>query len=190
MPDTAPEIKINLPGSSDPALADTPTGFKRQWFMGTWSVVWSTLPMWKVDVTIKYTPLSEGDYNKFESDVSYSPRKGGSVSRVVGVERLSPGTNGATFDWRGNGWLVLITSHWEVLGYGVETVDGAEVEWAVTSFSKTLFTPAGLDLYLRAKTDTPVSAEVRKAVIERVVPHVREAGADVGRLGAQGFEVP
>lgn len=84
------------------------------------------------DVNIKYTTLSEGDYNKFESDVSYRPRKGGSVSRVVGVERLSPGTNGATFDWRGNGWLVFVTSHWEVLGYGVQVVDGVEVEWAVT----------------------------------------------------------
>lgn len=35
---------VNPPGSSAPELLD----FDSNWFMGTWSVIWSTLPMWKV----------------------------------------------------------------------------------------------------------------------------------------------
>lgn len=39
-------------------------------------------------------------------------------------------TNGATFDWRGKGWLFFVNSHWEVLGYGKD--ETANLEWAVT----------------------------------------------------------
>ena len=38
-------IAIHEPGSSHPTLCQ---GFDHQWLMGTWEVVWSTLPMWKV----------------------------------------------------------------------------------------------------------------------------------------------
>jgi len=39
-------------------------------------------------------------------------------------------TNGATFDWRGKGWLFFVSSHWEVLGYGKD--EPSNLEWAVT----------------------------------------------------------
>jgi len=42
--------------------------------------------------------------------------------------------------------LKIASSHWEVLGYGAE-----EGGWAVTYFAKTLFTPAGIDVYSREK---------------------------------------
>lgn len=41
---------------------------------------------------------------------------------------------------------MIASSHWEVLGYGDE-----EGGWAVTFFAKTLFTPAGVDVYARRK---------------------------------------
>lgn len=40
---------------------------------------------------------------------------------------------------------MIASSHWEVLGFGDEG-DG-EGRWVVTYFAKTLFTPAGIDVY-------------------------------------------
>jgi hypothetical protein len=42
-------------------------------------------------------------------------------------------TNGATFDWKGKGWLFFVSSHWEVLGYGKD--EASNLEWAVTCTS-------------------------------------------------------
>ena len=50
--------------------------------------------------------------------------------------------------------MTLITSHWEVLGYG--ELEG-EHQFVVTYFSKTLFTPAGVDVYSRKKEGVPES---------------------------------
>lgn len=49
--------------------------------------------------------------------------------------------------------LMIASSHWEVLGYGdLEN----EHQWAVTYFAKTLFTPAGIDVYSRKKEGLPM----------------------------------
>jgi hypothetical protein len=43
-----PQIQIHEPGSTHASLVDGPGGFDRTWFLGTWGVAWSTLPMWNV----------------------------------------------------------------------------------------------------------------------------------------------
>jgi len=43
---------------------------------------------------------------------------------------------------------MIASSHWEVLGYGGE--EGGD-QWVVTYFAKTLFTPAGIDVYSKRK---------------------------------------
>lgn len=58
--------RIHAPGSTDSTLADGPNGFDRKWFMGTWGVAWSTLPMWNVSPPIsshlyEEMSLSSGD---------------------------------------------------------------------------------------------------------------------------------
>lgn len=74
--------------------------------------------------------------------------------------------------------LAIATSHWQLLGYSLpsasspasSTVDSstqssAEPSWAVTYFSSTLFTPAGLDIYARdpsTLTDEYVEGLVKK----------------------------
>ncbi|EAL23603.1 hypothetical protein CNBA2500 [Cryptococcus deneoformans B-3501A] len=162
---------LHKPGSTHPSLSDGPDGFDRSWFMGKWGVVWSTLPMWKdkKDVTITYTPVAkrcEAKIVEFEDLVEYktkSSTNGGKTNTsksqdeepgrcandiaVKGIDTLSPGSNGATFDWKGKGLLFFVHSHWEVLGYGKDVEQG--LEWAVTYFSRTLFTPAGIDIYVR-----------------------------------------
>lgn len=67
----------------------------------------------------------------FNSSVTYTSRSGGKQKEVAGVERLAPGTNGATFDWTGNGWMRLLHSHWGVVGTG----ELNDVDWCVISES-------------------------------------------------------
>ena len=124
-------------------------------------------------------------------------------------------TNGATFDWKGKGWLFFVSSHWEVLGYGRE--DSSNLEWAVTctsfsplpylfsqqhakrpeelmiDFSKTLFTPSGIDIYIRSSPSggsTPTT-EQRQELLEKVIVAVQGCKVGgVGELAKKGFQVP
>lgn len=147
-------------------------------------------------MTITYTP-KESTTTSFASDVAYRPRSSSaSKSHVRGVETLAKANNKATFDWRGNGLLWLITSHWEVIGLGrwegyewVVTCEFSLVAGLMPAFSKTLFTPAGLDLYVRALDDAPVNEAARKDIIEHVVAAVLEV-AEVRELAKGGFAVP
>ena len=77
--------------------------------------------------------------------------------------------------------LMIASSHWEVLGYG-DLED--EHQWVVTYFAKTLFTPAGIDVYSRKKEGLP----------EAVLTTIKEAFAaiehePVQKLAEEMFEV-
>ena len=76
---------------------------------------------------------------------------------------------------------MIASSHWEVLGWG--DLDGGD-QWAVTYFAKTMFTPAGIDVYSRRK----------EGVSAPVVEEVKEALAGIGdeglkKLAGEMFEV-
>ena len=95
------------------------------------------------------------------------------------------------WNWRGKGWLMIAASHWEVLGWGGGAAAGGEEsakikkgEWAVTYFAKTLFTPAGIDVYSRDEG----------GLGEEMVEHIKEALAKseddaVKKLADTLFEV-
>ncbi|KIR77199.1 hypothetical protein I306_05790 [Cryptococcus gattii EJB2] len=187
---------LHHPGSTHSSLSDGPDGFDRSWFMGKWDVVWSTLPMWKdkKDVTITYTPTNRRQETRiveFEDLVEYRARSSADGSKtytskcqnkeprgranditVRGIDTLSPASNGATFDWKGKGLLFFVHSHWEVLGYGKDVEQGQE--WAVTYFSKTLFTPAGIDIYIRTIpfSSKPQNFIAHEALLQRVPGNV------------------
>lgn len=103
--------------------------------------------------------------------------------------------------WRGSGWLKVASSKWEVLGYGTITIlipgptedksghadgNGEEerVEWMVTYFSRTLFTPAGIDIYARPRAVVP---EELLAGIKRGLKDT--ADVVLGRLAEELFPV-
>lgn len=118
------------------------------WLAGSWHVTHSTLPMWrsKRRVVITYTALPD---SKLDDLVEYDD---GKPKTVRGVDTPLAGAGGWAWDWRGKGWLAIASSRWEVLGYGDEegTGEGEERrQWVVTYFAKTLFTPAGIDIYSR-----------------------------------------
>ncbi|KAI0205726.1 hypothetical protein F4808DRAFT_242623 [Astrocystis sublimbata] len=126
------------------------------WLSGTWTVTHSTLSMWRSsqNVRITYTPqqtaaTDNGAPAINDNLVEYEKKGGkGGVKTVLGVEKPDPTIPGA-WNWRGKGWLMIASSHWEVLGWGERPLpagDGVE-RWAVTWFAPTLFTEEGIDLY-------------------------------------------
>jgi hypothetical protein len=107
--------------------------------------------MWRSarNVRITYKDLGEGGVDDL---VEYE--KSGSLKNVPGIDKQQgPGS----WNWRGKGWLKLITSHWEILGWGERpTGDGGQVErWMVTWFASTLFTEEGIDVLTDRRDGLP-----------------------------------
>lgn len=127
------------------------------WLTETWHVTHSTLPMWKSkrNVRIKYSPLPPSvpsipaeNTDRMDDIVTYQSLNGEKVSTIQGVDKVAgDGDARGEWDWRGKGWLKIASSHWEVLGWGDEEESGNK--WVVTVFAKTMFTPAGIDVYSR-----------------------------------------
>jgi hypothetical protein len=112
---------------------------------GMWHVAYSTLPMWKSNrnVTITYTPHPDIE-GAWDNLVKYQPVSSEKWKTVEGVEKPDPNVASA-WNWRGNGWLKIASSHWQVLGYG----GNGQEAWCVIWFEKTLFTPAGMDVLVK-----------------------------------------
>ncbi|OCH93106.1 hypothetical protein OBBRIDRAFT_790577 [Obba rivulosa] len=188
----------NLPDATSvivlpPDAQNLPMDFDLEQFMGAWYVTHSTLPLWKTkkDVSITYTPRLRSSTQQppqFDDVVRYRSTSDHSTSelhRVVGVDTLllPPGPQGAhspRFKWRGKGWLIIASSRWQILGLGG---GGSSPGWALTYFEKTLFTPAGLDIYARSPEGLPAN------LVHDIIDKTRALGGDVGKLAEEFFEV-
>ncbi|VDB95153.1 unnamed protein product [Peniophora sp. CBMAI 1063] len=158
--------------------------------MGTWYVTHSTLPMWKSkkDVTITYAPIAD-DATRFDDVVEYrslssSPDK--DRTKIVGVDTLvaPEGKPAVRFKWRGRGWLVIASSRWQLLGYGNGSADADDgPAWAVTFFEKTMFTPAGIDIYARTSEGLP------DTLVEQIKSGLASLGGQVGDLAGDIFAI-
>lgn len=151
----SPTSKISLrapntaSGATETSSSFTPPPIP--WMEGTWHVTHSTLPMWRkarnVAITYKSLPSNTPDGPlRLDDTVSYQSLSSDKVKTVSGIDTPADGLG--AWHWRGKGWLIIASSHWQVLGYG-----GGEGEdqWVVTYFAKTMFTPAGIDFYSRKK---------------------------------------
>lgn len=86
---------------------------------------------------------------------------------------------------------MIASSRWEVLGYGSDLTGAAPgtenqaKDWVVTYFSKTMFTPAGIDIYSRSEDG--VSAEC----VERIKTELAKLEDDgLKKLAGEIFEIP
>ncbi|MBK4346557.1 hypothetical protein [Lacisediminihabitans changchengi] len=108
---------------------------------GSWHIGATNFPMWlrgdRLNPTLSYEVRSEQPL-KFLDTVTYSTRAGVRKS-IVGVDTL----RGDGLVWRGRGILLPFRSHWKVEGTGPSD------EFVVTRFSKSLVTPAGVDIMVR-----------------------------------------
>ena len=107
---------------------------------GTWYIAMTDLPLWrKRSGVVSYQSLPDGNL----ADV-ICWRQGRRAGHIVGIDR--PITDdGWQWEWRGVEPLTLFArSRWKFLSGSIQQ------GWAVTQFEKTLFTPAGIDIYCRS----------------------------------------
>ena len=185
---------------------------------GTWHITHSTLPMWssKRNVRITYTPLPSpptpassttnihqpstpsSQLQKLDDLVQYQSLTSATLKTVHGIDTPS-GTDASAWNWRGKGFLMIASSHWEILGWGeysltnTNSTDGSVVsdgegeekgQWMLTYFASTLFTPAGIDIYSRAKEGLPSDLiEGIKAALGRI------EDVSIGKLVGKIFEI-
>ena len=153
--------------------------------MGTWHVTHSSLPLWKgkrnVNITYDLLPSDSSGVAKIDDLVRYQAIGSDKIKSVHGVDTPTPGNPGA-WDWRGKGWLMIASSHWECLGFG--NIDDGN-QWVVTYFAKTLFTPAGVDIYSRNKQGLP------QATIDAILHALRDLGvSQITTLANDVFQIP
>ena len=97
-----------------------------------------------------------------------------SPTSIKGIDK--PSCSPTRYKFRGRGPLKIASSQWEVIAYGND--------WVMTYFAKTLFTPAGLDLYVR----TP--ATLSNDALDEITRQAAGAEGQVGQLAAKFFTVP
>jgi hypothetical protein len=119
---------------------------------GAWTVAATNFPMWlagnKFSPKFTYELVSE-DPLVLSDDVSYAEE--GEEKHILGLDTW----RGDEFVWRGRRLLRLVASHWTVAG---ASEDGTI---AVIRFSKSLATPAGVDVIVRDGTQQP---ELRRTI--------------------------
>ena len=137
-------------------------------------------------MSITYTPLSDAGSSheivKFDDLVEYyssSAKPDSKPSTIAGRDHaLAVGR----FKWRGNGLLAIASSKWQVLGCNTSDTEGSH-PWAVTFFEKTIFTPAGLDVYARSAEGLP------EPLLKEIFERIKGVGGDVVALSETFFEV-
>jgi hypothetical protein len=180
-------ITIRPPTFSKAATPDNFAIPTIPWLTETWHVTHSSLPMWKSkrNVQIKYTPLPPSSSSvpadstdRLDDLVTYQSQSSTKLETIEGVDTAS-GPGRGEWDWRGKKWLKIASSHWEVLGWGEEESTGNK--WVVTCFAKTLFTPAGVDLYSRdnAGLHAETVAAIKKGLSEVEDENIRKMAGDL-----------
>lgn len=115
-----------------------------QWLIGTWFIIASDAPIWlkgdKHAPTLNYTLKEHAGSYKLLDETKY--HKNNRQHTIAGYDHLAP-NNALGFIWRGKGFLFFVTSKWQV------RLQDKEGQWAVIAYSKTLFTPEGVDIMCR-----------------------------------------
>lgn len=112
--------------------------------VGTWFICYSNFPMWlkgdKTNPTFNYTITTRKEEKVLLDEVKYI--KKGKEKTITGYDHQDANDSTA-FVWRGKGILGLLKSKWRV------ALIDPKGQWAVIAFSKTLFTPEGVDIISR-----------------------------------------
>jgi histidinol-phosphatase (PHP family) len=160
----------------------TPARFDLAAFCGRWYIVQSNLALWQryANPTITYTHLPGPGVPQLLDVVTYT-KANGQQGQITGIDRVDE-QHERLLRWRGNRWYTRwLTSHWCIVDH-----DPHCAEWAVTYFSATPFTKAGIDLYARTPT---LSREQSALILARLQqqPFLREQTTTLFTPQQQGF---
>lgn len=128
---------------------------------GTWFIISSNFPIWldgsKTNPTFNYTVTEKKGKTFLIDEVKYI--KNGKTKTINGFDYLNT-TNDKAFTWQGKGFLAIAKSHWEI-----RLLDKKN-EWAVIWFSKTLFTPEGVDIISKkSRLDKSLIEEIKTKML-------------------------
>lgn len=113
--------------------------------LGTWYVVRTNLDFWRTreNPSVTYTPIEFAPRVRLRDTVRYGPTSE-PPRKISGFDEQNPHLP-LSFSWRGSGPLTrFLKSRWFFLDH-----DEDYAEWAVTYFTATPFTKAGMDIYAR-----------------------------------------
>lgn len=141
-------------------LAVTPRTLDARRLEGEWRVVATTFPMWlegkKTQPRFGYSNLQTRDgVTTMDDRVSYL--EDGRPGTIDGIDTQHAEVP-THFTWRGRGVLALFASDWDVV-----FIDEHE-RFAIITFTKTLATPAGLDVIAREALDDATWAEAQRVI--------------------------
>ena len=150
--------------SSDSSIFQPPSP---EQILGKWFIVHTSLPFWhdKRNIVITYSApsLATPPIKLVNDTVTYQTLKSDKPKTVQGVNALAQGPLQDAWDWRGSGWVKVVSNHWEILGHACAE-DGVDVaRWIVIHTQKSFFTPAAVHVYSRDKEALP--EETRKMLV-------------------------
>jgi len=139
-----------------------------------------------VSVTYQASATAPGtldDVTTYTTEGSTKP------SSTKGVN--TPSAAGAgIYEWRGTGWLRVVTSGWEVVGWGVlenDKDEGEDEVVLVTLAQKTIFSPRSLSIYWRKKDGMePDKIRAVSAALEELAD--ADITLDVSKLRATPYQ--
>ncbi len=127
---------------------------------GTWYVQLTNFPKWLMeqnsDPRFVYEPYQKKGSYRLDDHVVYC--KNGKSKSIRGTDRLRD-SSGTRYRWRGRGLLWFFKSDWQIMYMSPDR------QWMIIRFSKSLFTPAGVDVISR---NTEVSPETRRLMAKKL----------------------
>ncbi|MCW3084195.1 MAG: hypothetical protein JWP12_1561 [Bacteroidetes bacterium] len=130
--------------------------------VGTWFIIGTNFPMWlkgdKQSPSFTYTVTQHKGKEVLLDEVKYL--KKGKTKTITGYDRADE-TKQNAFVWRGKGLLAIAKSNWEI-----KLID-PQGNWVVIWFSKTLFTPEGIDIISRRQQlDEATLLEIKNKITQ------------------------
>ena len=80
--------------------------------------------------------------HKLEDVIEYQEQGKRKVYTVKGVDTISAGDDTSGWNWRGKGIIKIASSHWEILGWGIDHTSSSSPTTTATSASTSLGTSA------------------------------------------------
>ncbi|CAH0052004.1 unnamed protein product [Clonostachys solani] len=124
-----------------------------------WMMAASSSSLWldqKQGISVTYvdTTQSSNTASSLNDQTTYTTI--GSLKQTTTMGVSTPlDSHPGLFNWRGAGWLRMVSAQWEVVGFG--TIKGGDSLVLVVAAAKTLFSPQGLSVYYRE--GHPISGE-------------------------------
>ena len=142
--------------------------------LGEWFIVLTSLPYWRdkrnIKVTYSASEPTAADAPTIYDTVTFQTLTSDKLKSVQGVNTSSQLGQLGGWDWRGTGWVKVVSNHWDVLGHNaISPEDGQKIEWFVIHTKKSFFTPAAIHIYSRRK-QAPAEG-VRESLLDAFTEH-------------------